>query len=157
LPVAVFDPPQLDFGIVPTSWPSNLFTSLTDTGDYKMEVCDVEVVGEDASFFTVTNTNPAMPATVEPFDNKMNIAVRFQTDAATGRSYAAWLKVIYCDGSSDSIRLLAREQAQMLEFGQRVVDFGKVRVKSELETRKASDPFERLEHNAICWFSLHYR
>lgn len=132
LPLAVFEPPILDFGTVPTNWSKNLFTSLSDTGDYKMEVCSVEATGPDAAYFNVKTANPALPATVDPFSNKVNIPVEFKTNAATGRTYYAWLKVIYCDGSADSIQMIAREQAQMLEFGERTVDFGKVRVKTQL-------------------------
>ncbi len=137
LPIAVFEPPILDFGIVPTAWSKNQFTSLSDTGDYKMEVCDIIVTGPDAAYFTVKTSNPALPTTVDPFSNKVNIPVEFKTNAATGRTYHAWLKVIYCDGSADSVQMIAKEQAQMLEFGERTVDFGKVRVKSGL-TKPAS-------------------
>lgn len=133
LPIAVFDPPILNFGVVPTDWSSNLFTSLTDTGDYKMDVCEVQVTGDDAAYFTAKTPYPTLPATINPFANKVNIPVEFKTNAATGRSYYAWLKVIYCDGSADSIQLVAKEQAQMLQFGQKTLEFGKVRVKSTLQ------------------------
>lgn len=130
LPIAVFTPPVLNFGVVPTDYPTNLFTALSDTGDYKMDVCSAVITGPDAAFFKLKPTNPALPAVIDPFAKSINFPVEFRTNAATGRTYTAWLKVIYCDGSADSVLLTAQEQAQLLQFGQRTVEFGKVRVKT---------------------------
>jgi hypothetical protein len=131
-PKSAFAPHDLDYGTVPSNMSSTMVTVLRDTGDYRMEVCSVEVIGDDKSYFKLKHTNPQLPATLIENGTGMNIAVEFKTNDQTGRSYFAWLKVIYCDGSADSIRLIAREQRQMLEFGQRTVDFGKIRVKSTL-------------------------
>lgn len=130
VPKPVFSPPLLDYGVVATGSSSTLFTTLTDTGDYKIEVCSVEVVGPDKDFFTLQFTNPPLPFTVEVGGKGLNITVRFATTESTGRNYVAWAKLFYCDGTTDSVKLVAREQAQYLEFGNRQVDFGKVRVKT---------------------------
>lgn len=132
-PKSAFAPHDLDFGVVPTNWSTNLVTVLRDTGDYKMDVCKVEVTGTDKDYFKVKSTNPPLPATLIEQGAGMNIAVEFKTNDQTGRSYSAWLKVTYCDGSADSIRLFAKEQQQFLSFGQRTVDFGKIRVRTALD------------------------
>lgn len=130
LPKPVFTPAELDFGTQPTNMPYTMVTILTDTGDYQLDVCNAEIVGKDKEVFTLNNVVPKLPYAVQEFGSGLNFFVQFKTMAAAGLAYEAWLKVTYCDGTADSIRLKAKEQAQFLEFGQRTVNFGKVRVKS---------------------------
>jgi len=132
VPKAVFKPDSLDYGIVATGQPSVLFTTLTDSGDYPLKIVDYKITGDDANDFKILfqsagGATPDPKYTVEPGAN-INIAVRFTTQAKTGQMHYATLHIIYEDGTSDSVKLIAREQAQYVELGRRTINFGKVRV-----------------------------
>lgn len=125
IPKAYFNPGIVDFGIVASGKPSIQVTSLGDSGDYPLYVTAYSITGPDQADFSVVAPQPKY--TVNPGEFT-NISVQFQTNAKTGQDHFATLHVIYEDGTSDSVFLKGREQAQYVEFGKRSIDFGKIRV-----------------------------
>src|SRR5207245_1523449 len=125
--------PVLDFGILPTGFPSNNFTTLVDSGDYPLYIDSMKVVGSDSADWTILyqpNGATPVPPNVVTEKSSESIALRFMTNAKTGKMHVAWLKVWYNDRTWDTVRLFAQEQAQFIQLVDRSMDFGKIRVGS---------------------------
>jgi hypothetical protein len=136
---AIFTPPVLDYGIVPSNHWDTLTTILKDSGDYALRVDSITITGPDAADFHIvwqpngTTPNPAF--TIQP-DSSIAIEVRFLTNALTGKVHQARVCVYYDDSTSDCIPLQAIEEKQYLQFGQSSIDFGKQRIKTHTSPQR---------------------
>src|SRR5579883_3518344 len=127
-PMPIFDPSPVDFGSVNDVVPNVGSTTLRDTGDYPLIVCGLNIIGEDSSEFMVTSPT-VFPDTVhEGGQDRLNIFLNFTTNAHTSRIHHATLQVQYCDGTMDTVPLIAREAGAFINFCTNFLDFGKVRV-----------------------------
>ncbi|HET9137189.1 MAG TPA: choice-of-anchor D domain-containing protein [Candidatus Kapabacteria bacterium] len=128
---AIFSPNPLSFGTVPSDTNIDSVTTLTDSGDYQLNIVRYEITGPDRADFKLMfkpqGQTPTFPYALME-GSSMPIDVRFYTNAKTGLVHRATLCLYYDDSSSDCIPLEAIEEAQFLQFGQTSVDFGKVRV-----------------------------
>ena len=127
----VFDPPIINFNVVPSGTQNYFSTRVSDTGDYPLNICDLHISGPDSTYFTIANP-PQLPFSVA--DSGLatkQLGVYFSTSAHTGRMYYARLELRYCDGTVDTIPLYAQEAAQFVQYSvgsNRTVDFGNVHV-----------------------------
>ncbi len=119
----------LDFGIHPAGIPSTLFTVLSDTGDFELRVAHLEITGPDQKDFTITAATPRSAFRI-PAGRDTSLAVTFVTNAKTGMLHQALLSITYTDSSRGRVVLLGREQSQYIQFAQKSIDFGNVRVKT---------------------------
>jgi len=120
----------LDFGIHPAGIPATLFTVLSDTGDFELRVAHLEITGPDQKDFSLTSATPHSTFKI-PEGRDTTLAVTFVTNAKTGLLHQALLTITYADSSRGRVVLLGREQSQYIQFAQKSIDFGKVRVKSK--------------------------
>ncbi len=104
-------------------------TVLSDTGDYPLYICNLQIVGPDAGEFSLYPLQHPLPDTVRAGGlDKRTFGVNFTTNVLTGQDHTATLIVEYCDGSSDSVHLRAKEADQYIQFCSQSIDFGTVRV-----------------------------
>ena len=138
VPKPVFNPPSIDFGVDFDSTQYFGATTLTDTGDYPLSICDVSIIGPDASEFTLGPLPHPLPDTVlDSGKSSLRFPVTFLTTARAARKHHATLVVTYCDGSSDSIPLVGSEANEFVQFATSSttgINFGKVRVGSKADT-----------------------
>lgn len=126
---AIFTPPLLNFGIVPSNKAYTLVTTLLDSGDFPLRVDSMRISGPNAKDFTIISPSqtPFVPFTIVE-GTSVNINIRFITNDLTGGVHQATLCVYYDDGSKDCIPLEAIEEAQYLQYGQSSINFGMCRI-----------------------------
>ena len=137
----IFTPPIADFKIVPSNRADIMAIGLSDSGSLPLRVIRYEITGPDKADFRVTQIlQGGLPITLSPFtpftikeDSLVEFKVRFITNAKTGAVHSAMLCVYYDDSTSDCMPLQAIEEAQYVQFAIASVDFGKVRVKKNLD------------------------
>ena len=138
VPKPVFIPPSIDFGVDFDSTKYFGATTLTDTGDFPLSICDVSIIGPDASEFTLGPLAHSLPDTVlDSGKSSLTFPVTFLTTARAARKHHATLVVTYCDGSSDSIPLIGSEANEFVQFATSSatgINFGKVRVGTKADT-----------------------
>ncbi|MDP4200284.1 MAG: choice-of-anchor D domain-containing protein [Bacteroidota bacterium] len=125
----IFDPPVMDYGIVPSGANNYQLTELRDTGDAPLQICSVDVIGDG---FTLSPLKFPLPCTIPPdgMTSKL-IGVYFTTNDRTGLPHYGRLEIHYCNGRMDTVQLIAKEQAQHVQYTESPVtglDFGKVHV-----------------------------
>ncbi len=131
----VFIPPSINFGVDFDGTSYFGATRLTDTGDYPLSICDAKIVGPDASEFTLGALSHPFPDTIlDSSRNSLTFPITFMTTAREGRKHHATLVVTYCDGTTDSIPLVASEADEFVQFCSSSVDFGKIRVGTKGDT-----------------------
>jgi len=127
VPKPVFNPPIINFGKVPTGALSYQSTIITDTGDYPLYICDLQIIGDPE--FTIAPVTPKAPFTVrDSGKGSQFVGINFLTNDKTGLMHYATLKIIYCDGTTDSVKLMAQEAKQSIQYASTKIDFGKVHV-----------------------------
>lgn len=123
----IFDPPILDYGVVPTGFNNYQLTELRDTGDAPLQICGVDVVGDPG--FSLAPLKFPLPTTIPPDGKtKLLFGVNFKTNDRTGGKHYGYLEVHYCNGRTDTIPLIATEASQRLQFCDSHMDFGRVHV-----------------------------
>ena len=130
-PMSVFSPPVLDYGVVPAGSVSYQSTTVKDTGDYPLYICQVAITGPDSADFTLAHWQTPDTIRDDGIDSR-SIGVNFTTTAHIGRTHYATLRIIYCDGSMDTVSLIAKESEQYVQFSTNRIDFGKVHAGSRL-------------------------
>ncbi len=131
IPYPLFMPPDIDFGVCNDGFPYYGTSSLTDTGDYPLVICDLKIVGPDASEFSLLPLAHTLPDTLHSgARDTITFPVKFYTTARAGRDHHATLDVLYCNGTMDTVPLVGSEANEFVQFCSRSVDFGKVRVRT---------------------------
>jgi len=139
----LFNPTSLDFGICQDYLKYVKGTTLIDTGDYPLAICDVKITGPDASEFSLLPLNQkpssgngfSLPDTLRAGRlDSLYFPVQFLTHALAGRDHYATLEVLYCNGTMDTIPLHAKEEDQYIQFCSYKINFGKVRVGTKSDT-----------------------
>ncbi len=131
----VFNPPIIDFGTVRDATSNYHQTTVSDTGDYPLAICSLDIVGPDSSEFSLVSP-PNLPDTVADSGmSKLILGFNFTTNAHTGGVHHATLQIHYCDGSMDTLPLLGTEATASIQFCyQEPIDFGNVRVGTKRDT-----------------------
>ncbi len=124
----VFDPDTINFGTCIDLTQNYFQTTVTDTGDYPLNICSLDIVGPDSSEFSLVRP-PTLPYTVPDSDRgSLTLGFNFTTNAHTGGIHHATLIIHYCDGSVDSLPMLGREATASVFINSLPINFGKVRV-----------------------------
>ncbi len=131
----VFTPPIVGYGICKDSEKYYGSTVLTDTGDYPLDICSMDVVGPYSSEFTLLSPKYFPDTVADSGAGSLAIGFTFMTNAHTGGVHWATLEIHYCDGSMDTVLLEATEATESIQFCSHIpIDFGKVRVGSSRNT-----------------------
>ena len=124
----VFDPDTINFGTCIDLTQNYFQTTVTDTGDYPLDICSLDIVGPDSSEFSLVRP-PTLPYTVPDSDRgSLTLGFNFTTNAHTGGIHHATLIIHYCNGSVDSLPMLGREATASVFINSLPINFGKVRV-----------------------------
>ncbi|HEY3876671.1 MAG TPA: choice-of-anchor D domain-containing protein, partial [Candidatus Kapabacteria bacterium] len=129
-----FTPPLVDFGVRNDGTVNYGSTTLTDTGDYPLSVCSYEIVGPDASEFSFLNPITTPYTVADSGKGSLLFSINFTTNVHAGRLHTASLVVNFCDGTSDTIPLRAKEASLSVQFCWDEVDFGTMRIRSTRDT-----------------------
>jgi hypothetical protein len=139
----IFSPKSLDFPTALSGTQNFQLLTLRDTGDLALNICDTMIVGPDAQDFTISRISKpngpftqTLPTTVD-YDGQdvLRFGINFTPNERRGGQRHAWLKVIYCDGTADSVALNGAEAEQHLQFSNSKIDFGKQHVRSTYNAR----------------------
>ncbi len=126
----VFDPPLINFGTCLDATQNYFQTVISDTGDYPLYICSLDIVGPDSSEFTLVRP-PTLPFEVEDSGlQKLTLGFNFTTNAHTGGVHWATLQIHYCDGSMDTLLMEGIEATESVFINSFPINFGKVRIRT---------------------------
>jgi hypothetical protein len=132
-PKAVFKPSMIDFGTVPVGYRHSARTQLTDTGDFPLHVKSFSISDSIQGFSVGLGNSSKPPFTVYENTIGKEIWMDFQTTQRSGKIHYAYLVLHYEEGGSDSVLMVAKEQAEFVRFNESSIDFGKIPVGTESE------------------------
>ncbi len=131
----VFSPDTINFGTCLDTTKNYFQIVVSDTGDYPLAICSLDIVGPDSSEFSLVH-QPPFPYTVPDSGlGILTLGFNFTTNAHTGGVHRATLQIHYCDGSMDTLPMEGTEATASIQFTRAFpINFGNVRVNHSRDT-----------------------